>query len=169
MPANPAARPTRRSDRAVTDPAGLFEILTSAKTLRLGLVDQGRAYIVPMSFGYDASPDVQPETWRLYVHCAAEGRKLTLMRKNPIVAFELDANPSLREGDTACEYGLNYSSIMGEAVVRFLTSHDEKRGALSLLMDHQARPGNWTFDDAMLDRTTVLALRVTSISGKKRD
>jgi hypothetical protein len=56
---------------------------------------------------------------------------------------------------------------MGEAVARFLTSLDDKRDAFSLLMDHQAHPGNWTFDDALLSRTTALALRVTSISGKR--
>ncbi|GHU73035.1 MFS transporter [Clostridia bacterium] len=163
----PSAHPMRRAERAVTEPADLFAILTSAKVLRLGLSEAGRAYIVPMNFGYDASPDTPPETWRLYVHSASEGRKITLMRKNPIVTFELDSDHMLREGDTACQYGFGYACIMGEAVVRFLTTYEDKRDALSLLMDHQAHPGNWTFDDAALSRTTVLALRVTSISGKR--
>ncbi|MDR0397368.1 MAG: pyridoxamine 5'-phosphate oxidase family protein [Oscillospiraceae bacterium] len=151
----------------VTDPAGLFEILSSAKVLRLGLVDRGRAYIVPLNFGYDASPSSPPETWRLFVHCASSGRKIDLLRRTPIVSFELDTHHSLRSGDSACDYSYSYSCIMGEAVARFLTSLDDKRDAFSLLMDHQAHPGNWTFDDALLSRTTALALRVTSISGKR--
>ncbi|MDR2656531.1 MAG: pyridoxamine 5'-phosphate oxidase family protein [Oscillospiraceae bacterium] len=162
-----AARPMRRADRAVTDSAGLFDILVSGKVLRLGLVDKGRAYIVPMNYGYNAAPDTPPETWRLYVHSAAQGRKLELMRKNPIVTFELDTDHALKEGDEACQYGFGYASIMGEAVVRFLTAYEDKRDALSLLMDHQAHPGNWSFNEDMLKKTTVLTLRITGITGKR--
>ncbi|GHU67696.1 pyridoxamine 5'-phosphate oxidase [Clostridia bacterium] len=168
MTTNPTIHPMRRADRAVLDPAELFGILTNAKVLRLGLVDAGRAYIVPLNFGYEAAPDTPPESWRLYVHSALEGRKIALIRKNPIVAFELDAAHELREGDTACEYGFSYASIMGEAVVRILTTYEDKRDALSLLMDYQAHPGNWTFPDEALAKTAVMALRITSISGKRR-
>ena len=43
----------RRKDREVTDDGTIDEIIRSAHCLRLGLVDNGIAYIVPMSFGFE--------------------------------------------------------------------------------------------------------------------
>ena len=42
----------RRRDREVTDLNEIIHILDSGKVLHLGLVDQGKPYIVPMNYGY---------------------------------------------------------------------------------------------------------------------
>ena len=42
----------RRRDREVTEHSEIMHILDSGKVLHLGLVDQGRPYIVPMNYGY---------------------------------------------------------------------------------------------------------------------
>ena len=41
----------RRRDREVTEHSEIMHILDSGKVLHLGLVDQGRPYIVPMNYG----------------------------------------------------------------------------------------------------------------------
>lgn len=42
----------RRSDREITDPDRIREILTSCRHCRLGLADGRSAYIVPLNFGF---------------------------------------------------------------------------------------------------------------------
>ena len=62
----------RRRDREVTDSNEIIHILDTGKVLHLGLVDQGKPYIVPMNFGY-----------------ILEGDKLVLSEIILIVAFRL--------------------------------------------------------------------------------
>ena len=47
----------RRTDREVKEFQEILGIINQCDTLRLGMVDQGEAYIVPVSFGYSGSGD----------------------------------------------------------------------------------------------------------------
>ena len=48
----------RRRDREVTELNEIIHILDSGKVLHLGLVDQGKPYIVPVNYGYVMENDV---------------------------------------------------------------------------------------------------------------
>ena len=43
----------RRRDREITDREKMLEIVAECDCCRLGLVDNGEAYIVPMNFGFE--------------------------------------------------------------------------------------------------------------------
>lgn len=45
-------REMRRQDRKITDPAMICAVLDKCRTLHLGLVEDGRAYIVPLNYGW---------------------------------------------------------------------------------------------------------------------
>ena len=62
----------RRKNREVTDRARIEEIIRSCHVCRLGFVDDGRAYIVPMNFGYVE----EDGKYVFYFHSAKEGRKI---------------------------------------------------------------------------------------------
>lgn len=47
----------------------MLEIVAECDCCRLGLVDNGKAYIVPMNFGFEDAGSALT----LYFHCAAEG------------------------------------------------------------------------------------------------
>lgn len=81
----------RRRDREVTDFNEIIHILDSGKVLHLGLVDQGKPYIVPMNYGYVMENDKLV----FYVHGALEGRKLDIIRSNSdcCVQIECDVQP----------------------------------------------------------------------------
>ena len=57
------------------------ELLRSEVTGRIGCHADGRTYVVPITYAY--------EKGNAYCH-SAEGLKLRMMRKNPIVCFEVD-------------------------------------------------------------------------------
>ena len=57
----------RRKDREVKDFDRIAEIINGCDCCRLGLVDEGEAYIVPMNFGFDTADG----KLNLYFHCAS--------------------------------------------------------------------------------------------------
>ena len=68
----------RRTDRAVTDNRQIQSIIEQAKVVHIGMIDNDRPYVVPMQYGF-VFADGQ---LTLYVHCAKEGRKLDIIKKN---------------------------------------------------------------------------------------
>ena len=71
----------RRQDREIKDPAVLRQILGRAIVCRVAMCDGDRPYLVPFSFVVEGDA--------LYVHSAAHGRKLEILRRNPNVCFEV--------------------------------------------------------------------------------
>ena len=92
-------RTMRRAERRVE--AGIRAILDRCQVCRLALWDEEGPYIVPMSYGY---------RWdegglKLYFLCAAEGRKLDALRRDPRAAFEMDADYEVIGAESACGKG----------------------------------------------------------------
>lgn len=82
----------RRSEKEITDKTQIDSIIFRSKVYRLGLSDEGQPYIVPLCFSYDGKA--------LYFHCAKEGRKIDILRKNSNVCFEFDIVEGIVEGGT---------------------------------------------------------------------
>ena len=100
----------RRSDREVTEIDQVMEIMDQAKILHLGMFAEGYPYIVPLHYGYEYENGVLT----FYLHSARKGRKLDLLRANPHVCVELEANVELVSGhDIPCRYGAAFSSVIG--------------------------------------------------------
>ena len=72
----------RKVEREIRDQAEILAIMNEALVCRLGFSDEGTPYVVPMNFGLGENC--------LYLHCAREGRKLDILRKNDRVCFEMD-------------------------------------------------------------------------------
>ncbi|MCI8320537.1 MAG: pyridoxamine 5'-phosphate oxidase family protein [Dorea sp.] len=123
----------RRKDREVTVSEEIRQVLEACKVCRIGMLDHGKPYIVPMNMGYD----YDEKTLTIYFHCAREGRKLELLRENAQVAFEMDKEIALVEGDTPCQYSFRYASIMGTGKAEIVEDELEKADALAKIMKHQ--------------------------------
>ena len=113
----------RRTDRAVTDNRQIQSIIEQAKVVHIGMIDNDRPYVVPMQYGF-VFADGQ---LTLYVHCAKEGRKLDIIKKNPRVFIELETNVEIISGgDIPCKYGSEYASVMGDGTAVFVEDVKEK-------------------------------------------
>ncbi len=153
----------RRRDREIVDSGKIDEIIRLCHCIRLGFVDEGRAYIVPLNFGF-----THKEGKRVfYFHSAKEGRKIDLIAKNTTVAFEMDTNYSLDEGSVACECTSYFESIMGEGVISVMNARDDKLHAINMLMETATqKKDSFVYSDKMLDEVFVFKLDVLSISCK---
>ena len=154
----------RKSNREVTDKSTLVAIIANCDVCRVAFFDDTHPYIVPMNFGCDYSGDLPI----LYFHCAVEGRKLDLLRRNPNVGFEISRLLELKTGDLACKWSANYESIIGEGKIAIVTDPDERIIGLSALMEHYgAQQGSHIFDPGALGKTVVLRLKVVGMTGKR--
>jgi uncharacterized protein len=149
----------RRTDREITDRSEIDDIIRQCQVCRLGLTDGVEPYVVPLSFGYDGRA--------LYFHCAREGRKLDILRKNSRVCFEFDILDGLVTGDAACQWGMAYRSVIGAGQGHIIEGSDEKCQALAILMKQYADAA-FTFPDAAVDSVAIIRVDISSISGKQR-
>lgn len=155
-------RGMRRQDRRITDPAVIRMVLDKCRTLHLGLVEDGRAYIVPLNYGWTE----ENGRYTLYAHSAAEGRKIDLIRGGADVGFEMETGVEYFDADTACGWGNRYESIIGEGRATLLSTPEEKRNGLAAIMAHYSARRDYTFEDAMVNLVQVIKIDVTALSCK---
>ena len=149
----------RRKDREITDRAEIDDIIRRCRVCRVGMIDDGEPYVIPMSFGYDCQC--------FYLHSAPEGRKLEILRKNSRVCVELDILNEVVTSDQACEWGMAYESVMAMGEAEILEDAEEKKRGLACVMA-QYTEGDWAFPDDAVSRTVVIRVCIDSISGKAR-
>jgi hypothetical protein len=149
----------RRTDREIKDRRDIDDIIGRCRVCRLGLCDEGRPYIVPLSFGYDGSA--------LYFHAAGEGRKIDILKKNNQVCFELDILHDIVSGDQICRWGMAYESVIGFGAAEVLHDLESKRRALACIVRRYGSEET-DFPGPMLAGTTVIRVRIEEVSGKAR-
>ena len=150
----------RRKDREVTDFTEIAGILSRADTFRLGINGSPYPYVVPLSFGMDASGGKIV----LFFHGAAEGFKHDLLARDPNVCVEADA----MRGYAAAEGGYTaaYESFIGFGKARAVTGAEALRG-LDLLMERCGFAGA-PYDRSAPDYTRVYRIDLISFTGKRR-
>ena len=153
----------RRTDREATDPGKIRAVIDSCTCCRLGLCDDGKAYIVPLNFGY-AERDGR---YVFYFHGAQEGRKLDLIRRTGWAGFEMDTDYKLNGSETACGYSARFRSVIGTGKVSIVEDPAEKREGLRLIMHHLTGREQWTFDERMLAAAAVIRLEAEELSCKE--
>ena len=154
----------RKSEYQIKETDKLIEILNECKIMRVAMIDDSVPYIVPVNYGYELSEGVLT----MYFHCAAEGRKIDVIKKNNNVCFELDGRFELVMGVDACSTSCKYASIIGSGKAEFLTGVNEKTNVLSLIMEQQTGQIVKEFPEAALAKTAVLVIRSTDFTGKAR-
>lgn len=154
----------RRAEREVIKPEEILSVIDKCMVCRLGLWDGEKVYIVPMNFGHTFENGVL----NLYFHGAGQGRKYEILSKYPQVAFEMDCGHGLDAGgDIACTYGYYFASVVGSGTAEIVTDKEEKKKALSVLMEHQTGR-NFNFDDRQAASVTVLKVTAEEYSCKRR-
>ena len=153
----------RRTDREITDPEKIREIIDDCTCCRLGLCDEGKAYIVPLSFGYTE----REGRYVFYFHSAREGRKLDLIRRTGWAGFEMDTNYKLNEGETACGYSARFRSVIGTGSVSFVEETGAKLAALERIMAHLTGRSGWDFPAEAVEATCIFRLEVEELACKE--
>ena len=168
----------RRKDREIKGPADIVAIIRAADSCRLGLIDDSGAkpapYIVALSFGFEPGPGGIP-AGTFWFHCAREGLKLDLLRRQPDVCVQLDTEHEPTINGLGCGWGMRYASVVARGHASIVEDPDLRRHGLDCLMAHYerlwgvpegARPGE--YNEQIVARTTVFRVDVDSVTAKRR-
>jgi len=157
----------RRELQQITEISELNAVLSAGEVCHLALNDAGKApYIVALNYGYELDADTRHLT--LWFHCATEGYKLDLLRCDSKAGFQIETRLRLMKSKTqmACEYGMEFESIVGAGCLSIVTSDTDRLHGLTCLL-RQFGAEDLPMLDTALKRTVVLRLAVEQFTGKR--
>lgn len=152
-----------KKEREVSDIDEIESIISRCDVCRIAFADNNTPYIVTMNFGYSGGSNR-----KFYFHCASAGRKLDMIARNNYVCFELDTDHLLTEGRLACDYGMNYSSVVGYGYINVVSDPEERLSGLNTIMSHYIPGRTFIYKPESVKNTTILRLDVSELTAKKR-
>jgi uncharacterized protein len=168
----------RRKDREINGPADILAIIEAADSCRLGLIDDRGAqpvpYVVAMNFGFEPGPGGLP-AGTFWFHCAKEGLKLDLLRRQSHVCVQLDCEHEPVTNALGCGWGMKYASVLARGQARIVEDPEGRRCGLDCLMGHYerlwgvpagARPRE--YDEKSVALTTIFRVDVDNLTAKRR-
>lgn len=149
----------RRNEKAITRKEDIIDLLKSATICRISLADHGTPYIVPVHYGY--------ANGALYIHSATEGRKISIIKANHLVCFEIETDVEVLPSDSACGFSTAYRSVIGYGRASLVYDKEIKKKAMDIIMRQQTGSGGWEYEDSALDRFVIIRVEIESTSGKE--
>jgi hypothetical protein len=153
----------RRKDREILEITGLDSIISRSDVCRVAFADNNIPYMVTMNFGYSGGDHPC-----FYFHCASEGKKLEMLRKNNFVCFELDTDHELYEGENGCDWGMKFSSVVGYGIISIIEDSESRISGLDCIMSHYSDRKDFTYDERVVRNTTILRLDIEEMTGKRK-
>lgn len=149
----------RRKDKEITNKTEIEAILKEAFICHLGLSDGDQPYVVPMNYGY--------EDGHIYLHCAAVGKKLDIIKKNNKVCFavELPGAKVVKKDDQPCDWGMSFRSVIGYGTAELIEAPEEKIKALGIIVKG-VEDRSFSFPEAEVKRTAVIDVTIQEMTGK---
>ncbi|MBN2003038.1 MAG: pyridoxamine 5'-phosphate oxidase family protein [Anaerolineae bacterium] len=151
----------RRSEKAITASEQLLAIIHGQKYMTLALALDDEPYLVTLSYAYDNAAQC------FYFHCAAEGRKMDYLRRNPVVWGQIVEDGGYLDGK--CSHA--FRAVQFRGTVSFLEDAEEKRAALELMIDHLESDPDMVKQKQItgktVDRVTIGKVTVEFMTGKQ--
>ena len=147
----------RRKDKEIRDKTRIEQIIQDARVCRLALADNGQPYVVPLNFGYRDGV--------VYFHSARQGRKIDMLKANPRVCLEFSTALELVRGETPCDWGQRFQSVIAFGNARLIEDDAAKSAALDIIMAHYGGRGG-DYPEKKLKMTAVIEVKLTEMTGK---
>lgn len=145
----------RRSERQRMDEEFFDHVFSTAVEIVLAMNgEDGFPYAVPLNFVREGQV--------IYAHCAHEGTKMDLLRKDGRVAFCVTCDVQADSERHTCYY----KSVCGTGRVREVTDAAERASAFAAIGRRYGSDCG-SMPQAYLDKAAILRLDVASMSGKQ--
>jgi len=149
----------RRNEKKIKLIENLEKIIEEAQVLRVAMSTNDIPYIVPLNFGYKNNV--------FYFHCAKEGKKIDIIKKNNNVAFEIDIDDELIKNEIACKFTMDYRSIIGSGIATIIKNNQEKIEGLNIIMKHYSGMKEFKYSEKAIDMIFVVKIEVLEMVGKQ--
>lgn len=170
-----ASHQMRRKDRQIISQSELFSLANSCKFASVGLIDKSdinniKSYVVPLSFGIKWEKNSDKPSF--YFHSAKNGRKIDLLKNNSHACLTLVKSANIKpvenkgKNSDVCTASMFYESIIADGYFEIIDNENEKKEALSIILDHYDQPTS-PMNKNLLAQTCVFKLTPENLSGKK--
>lgn len=149
----------KRKDQEIRDIQKIELIINQASVCRIAFCDNNKPYIVPMNFGY--------EDKNLYLHSSKEGKKMTILKNNKNISFEMDIRTELLVSDKPCGWTMKYYSVIGFGEAVFLEAMEEKIKALNVIMNKYSGKSSFEYPVSALEEVAVIKIKIHELTGKQ--
>lgn len=154
-------REIRRKEKAISDTESMLSILKRTQYVTLAMCDNNEPYLVTLSHGYDESKNC------IYFHCAMEGKKVDVLRKNNLVWGQALLDYGYSTGQCTHKYAT--TQFMGR--VTFLVDRTEKRHGLGVIAHQLEKNPELVLKEQIkgdsLETVNVGRIDIEYMSGKK--
>ena len=157
-------RGIRRKEKAITDDDEMKGILASAKYITLAMCKANDPYLVTVNHGYDSDKNV------IYFHCASEGKKIHYLSANNKIYGQALVDDGYASGE--CNH--HYSTVQFSGEVEFLSDYDEKREALTVMINQleviqslREIVKEKQLKEKAIKKVTIGKITIKGMSGKK--
>jgi nitroimidazol reductase NimA-like FMN-containing flavoprotein (pyridoxamine 5'-phosphate oxidase superfamily) len=154
-------RGIRRKEKAITDAAEMIAILIQVKYITVALSLEDEPYLVTLSHGFDVERNC------IYFHCAQEGKKIDILKKNSRVWGQALKDDGYATGK--CDH--LYATTQFKGRVTFITDEDEKRHALRVMIQQLEDEPDQVIEEQVTDKSVkrvgIGRIDIESMSGKK--
>ena len=151
----------RRSEKEITDQNEIREIIERSQVCRVAMIDGERPYVVPLCFGLDGDS--------IYIHCAQEGMKIDILRRNPSVCLEFR---SLRSRAYPERHSLQDLHQVSKCDRLCKACFARDRAEIVRGLDAIVRQYGGTsaeYSEQALSKTRVIRIDIESMTGRKSD
>jgi nitroimidazol reductase NimA-like FMN-containing flavoprotein (pyridoxamine 5'-phosphate oxidase superfamily) len=156
--AHPPHGAMRRNAREITRRAEIDAILDRGTVMRIALADGDTPFLVPVFYAYDGQS--------LFFHSAQAGEKISILRRNPKVCFEVSLDHGIIEDEEACDFEARHRTVIGLGHAVFVEDDAQKIAALDRIVARFTAQ-RFEYPEANLKRTAVIRIDIDSIKGKQ--
>lgn len=136
-----------------------LDLLAKAEWGRLATAGPDGPYITPLHHVLDGRT--------LYFHCGPKGQKLTNLKHDPRVCYEVSELLGITPGPSACQFSTRYFSVQVFGRAHLVQEPEEKLRALTLLVDRFRGAAELPPVAPEKTRiTAILALEIERLSAK---
>jgi uncharacterized protein len=152
-----------RTDREITNPEALEEIIKRNRIAVIGMCRKNEPYVVTLSYGYESNEKM------IYFHCAKKGQKIDFLKDNPNVCITIIDDHGKKEDE--CSH--SYRSVVIKGKMVFVDNEQEKINAVRILINHfEKNPGKLMekveTNSGLWQRTQMLKIRLNRVTGKEK-
>lgn len=153
----------RRTDREITDPAEIHEILRQAEYGTLSMCDGEAPYAVPMSCALYLDGG---HAWLCW-HGAKSGTKAEMLWRNPRVVYSCVSECRRDFAPERLHWSFFYRSAVAAGRAEYVEDPAEKNRLLQIILQHYGEHGSFHFPPAMLNSLGIWKCRIETLTGKQ--
>lgn len=156
-------RGMRRKEKAIESKNEIIAVLKGAKYITIAMSVDDEPYLATLSHGYDEEANC------IYFHCAQEGKKVDLLKRNNLVWGQAIDDRGYVDG--ACDHLFATAQFRGR--VTFLQDQEEKKHALGVMIHALESDPEKVIEKQVtkssVQRVNIGRIDIEYMTGKKAD